>query len=234
MVKGKKITKRKLKEPDEFITLTERAFEFLSHHTKWIAAGGILILVIILAVVFFRMEERKREEEAAQVYAVASEMFERGIAQRQEGSAQDYKDVLAKFNEVVAKFPRTSFGKLSLIYIGNICLRQGEYDEAIKAYSAFLEKMGKERLYSYFAWEGLGHAYGAKKDYSNALEAYQKILRVGEGYQLDEAHLNLGYCYEKLGKSKEAIENFRSFLKGSPKSLLANVILRKISLLEKL
>ncbi len=112
MVKGRKITKKQLKEPDEFITLAERAFDFTSRHTKWIAAGGILILVLILAVVFFRMEERKKEEEAAQVYAVASEMFERGIAQRQEGSAQDYKDVLAKFNEIVTKFPRTSIRKI--------------------------------------------------------------------------------------------------------------------------
>ena len=157
-----------------------------------------------------------------------------GIAQAREGSTQDYKEIMAKFDEVVAKFPRTLFGKLSLIYRGNIYLRQGEYDEAIKAYSAFTEKAGKQELYKYFAWDGLGHAYEGKKDYGKAIEAYQKILDVGKGFQLEEAHLNIGYCYEKLGKSKEALDNFKAYLKNSPKSLLANVISRKVSLLEKL
>jgi len=234
MVKGRKVSKRQLKEPDEFISLTERAIHFTGRHGKAIAAGGILILVLILAIVFFRMGERKKEEQAARNYQVASEMFEKGTVQGQEGSAQDYKEALVKFNEIVTEYPRTSFGKLSLIYAGNIYLREGEYDEAIKSYSTFLEKAGKEELYRYFAWEGLGRAYEGKKDYGNALATYQKILEVGQGYQLDEAHLNMGYCYEKLGKGPEALENFKAFLQGSPKSLLANVILRKVSLLEKL
>jgi hypothetical protein len=33
-------------------------------------------------------------------------------------------------------------------------------------------------------------------------EAFQKILEIGEGYQLAEAHLNIGYCYEKMGKKE--------------------------------
>ncbi len=89
------------------------------------------------------MWERKKDEEAARAYGVASEMYERGIAQAREGSAQDYKEILAKFDEVLRSFRGPLFGKLSLIYEGNIHLRQGEYDEAIKAYSAFLDKAGK-------------------------------------------------------------------------------------------
>ncbi|OGP90845.1 MAG: hypothetical protein A2157_05175 [Deltaproteobacteria bacterium RBG_16_47_11] len=233
MVKGKKITKKQLKEPDEFITLTEKAFIFIRQHTKKVAAGGILILVSILAIVLFQMWEKKKEEAAARAYGVASEMYDRGIAQVREGSAQESKEVLSKFDEIITKFPRTSYGGLSLLYKGTILLSQGEYDEAIKAYMAFLGKARKEKLYRYFAWEGLGHAYEGKKDYGKALEAYQKILEVGEGYQVVEANLNIGYCYERLGKGKEALENFRTFLNSTQKSTFANTMLWKVSLLEK-
>jgi hypothetical protein len=27
-------------------------------------------------------------------------------------------------------------------------------------------------------------------------------VEIGEGYQLAEAHLNIGYCYEKMGKKE--------------------------------
>ena len=233
MVKGKRITKRQLKEPDEFITITERAFVFIRQHTKKIAAAGTILLVLILAAVFFQMWEKRKEEQAARAFGVALEISGRGVAQGQEGSAQDFKAVLEKFDEIILKFPRTSSGKISLVFKGNILLKLDEYDEAIKAYTIFLDKAGKERIYQYFAWEGLGHAYEGKKDYAKALEAYKKILDIGEGYQLAEAHLTIAYCYEKLGKNKEALESFKAFLNSSQKSSLTNPIIRKVSYLEK-
>ena len=233
MVKGKRITKRQLKEPDEFITFTERTFVFVRQHTKKIAAAGVILLVLILAAVFFQMWEKRKEGEAARAFGVALEISGREAAQAQEGSAQDYKAVLEKFEEIIMKFPRTSSGKISLVFKGNILLKLDEYDEAIKAYTIFLDKAGKERIYQYFAWEGLGHAYEGKKDYAKALEAYKKILDIGEGYQLAEAHLTMAYCYEKLGKNKEALESFKAFLKNSQKSSLTNPILRRVSYLEK-
>jgi len=233
MVKGKKITKKQLKEPDEFITLTERVFIFIREHSGKVAGGGILFLILILAFIVFQIWDKKKEEEAAREFGVATGLYERGIAQAREGSIQGDKDILAKFDEVITRFPRTSSGRFSFLYKGNVYLKRGEFDEAIKSYTAFLDKSGKERLYRYFAWEGLGHAYEGRKDYAKALEAYQKIVEVGEGYQLAEANLNIGYCYEKLGKSKEALESFKAFLQSNPKSSLSNVVLRKVSLLEK-
>ena len=233
MVKRKRITKKQLKEPDEFITLTERAFFFIREHSKKVAGGGILFLVLILAFILLQMWDKKKEEEAARELGVATGLYERVVAQAREGSTQGDKDILAKFDEIITKFPRTSSGRFSLLYKGNMYLKIGEFDEATKAYTAFLDKSGKERLYRYFAWEGLGHAYEGKKDYAKALEAYQKMLEVAEGYQLAEANLNIGYCYEKLGKSREALESFKAFLSSNPKPSLTNVVLRKVSLLEK-
>ena len=40
MTRIKKIIKKKLKEPDEFITFTERTYFFIAHHSKSIAVGG--------------------------------------------------------------------------------------------------------------------------------------------------------------------------------------------------
>jgi tetratricopeptide (TPR) repeat protein len=233
MVKGKRITKKQLKEPDEFITLSERVFIFVREHSKKMAGAGVALLVLIVAIVLMQIWEKKKEEEAARSYGIASEMYERSVAQEREGSTQDYKEVLAKYDEIITKFPKTSAGGLSLLYKGNILFKQGNFDEAVKAYTAFLDQAGKERLFRYFAWGGLGHAYEGKKDYAKALEAYQKALEFGEGFQLADSNLSMGYCYEKLGKTKEALESFKAFLNSGQKSSLTNAVLRKVSILEK-
>jgi tetratricopeptide (TPR) repeat protein len=119
------------------------------------------------------------------------------------------------------------------LYKGNIHFRLGEFDEAIKAYESYIEKAGKEKLYRAFAMEGLGYCYESKRDYEKAMHAFQKVIDLGEGFQLANAYLGLGRCSEKMGKTKEALENYRSFIKISQKSQMANIVLRKISSLEK-
>ena len=233
MARRMKITKKKLKEPDEFIGLSEKAYLFITRYRKPIATGGIVVFIVVLAILFFQRWEKKNEVNADQQFSLAVQLYQRVSSPYREGSPAQYKIVLEKFNEVISKYPRSSSGKLSLLYQGNIHLRLDEFEEAIKEYQAFLQKAGKERLYRLLAMEGLGYAYLGMKDYEKALHAYQKILEMGESFQLADAYLNMGGCYEKLGKKKEALENYKAFLKMSGKSSVAHAVLRKVSLLEK-
>ncbi len=233
MTTTKKIIKKKLKEPDEFITLSEKAFVFVTHHSKSIAVGGGIGLALLLSIFFFQKWEKKNEENACQMFNLVVETYQMVSSPYREGPPQEYKNVLDRFDEVITKFPKSSCGKLAILYKGNIHLRLGEFDEAIKAYESYLEKAGKERLYRAFAMEGLGYSHEGKKGYEKAMNAYQKVIDLGEGFQLANAYLGLGRCYEKMGKPKEAVENYKNFIKVSPKSQMMNIVLRKISNLEK-
>jgi tetratricopeptide (TPR) repeat protein len=233
MTSMKKIIKKKLKEPDEFITLTERSYLFVTHHVKSIAMGAAIILVLLLAIIFFQKWDKRNEGNAYQMLTSVIETYQMVSSPYREGSPQEHKNVLDRFNEILTKFPRTSPGKLAVLYKGNIHLRLGEFDEAIRAYESYLEKAGKEKLYRAFAMEGLGYSYEGKKNYEKAIDAYQKVIGLGETFHLADAHLGMGRCYEKAGKTREALEHYRSFINASPKSQMANIVLRKISNLEK-
>jgi tetratricopeptide (TPR) repeat protein len=233
MTSTKKIIKRKLKEPDEFVTLSERAYLFVTHHSKPMAVGAGIVLVLLLVIFFFQKWENKNEEDANQMFNSAVEAYQMASSPYREESPQDYKNVLERFNEVILKFPKTPGGKLAVLYKGNIHLRLGEFDEAIKAYESYLERAGKKKLYRAFGMEGLGYAYEGKRNYEKAADAYQKVIDLGEGFQLANAYLGLGRCCEKIGKTKEALEGYKNFIKVSQKSQMTNIVLRKISNLEK-
>lgn len=233
MTSTKKIIKKKLKEPDEFITLTERTYLYVNRHVRSIAIGAGVILAVGLVIFFFQEWGKRNEGNAYRMLTSAMETYQMISSPYREGSPQEYKDVLERFQEIISKFPSTSSGKLAVLYKGNIHLRLGEFDEAIKAYESYLGKTGKERLYRAFAMEGLGYSYEGKKEYEKAIGAYQKLIDLGESFQLANAHLGMGRCYEKMGKTKEALEQYRSFISASPKSQMANIVLRKISNLEK-
>jgi tetratricopeptide (TPR) repeat protein len=223
----KKITRKELKQPDEFISVAQKALLFVSHHSRKVAAGGVVVLVILLAIFLFQKWEKSKNEGAYRKFSLALQAYQ------VEGQKSEYKNALAKLDEVIAESPRTFWGKLALLYKGNAHLQMGAFEEAIGAYHSFLQKAGKEKIYRLFALEGLGYAYEGKKDYPKALEAYQKIIGEGESFQLANAYLNIGRCDEKLGKNREALESYKSFLKVSRKSQMTNAVLRKISHLEK-
>lgn len=229
----KKITKKKLKQPDEFIGFTERTFHFFNKHMKKVALATLFFVVLFLAIFLFRMWDQKKEDEANQKFAFALELYQRVSSPHQEGSPVEYQNALDGFEELVRKYPKTSSGRISLIYKGSIHLRRSEFDEAIKAYESFLQRGGKEKLFRLLALEGLGYALQGKKDYENALKAFQEIVKLGESYHWAGAHLNIAICYEKIGKKEEALENYRAFLKVSPNSASTHSVLRRISILEK-
>lgn len=233
MTSTKKIIKKKLKEPDEFISFTEKIYLFVSHHAKSIALGAAIVVILLVVTFLFQAWNKKETEGADRMLSDAMENYQMVSSPYREASPQEYKNAMEKFNEVIATFPKTESGKLAVLYKGNIHFRLGEWDEAIKAYNGYLEKAGQERLYRVFAMEGLGYAYEDKKDYEKAVQAFQKVVDLGQGFQLADAYLGLGRCSEKLGKTKEALESYRSFLKISGKSQMANIVLRKISNLEK-
>ena len=222
MTGTKKIIKKKLNKPDEFITITEKTFLFITRHSKYIAAGGGILLILVVSIFFFQKWEKGKEEKAYQMVN----------ASYREGSPQELKNVSEQFNEVTTKFPRTSSGKIAILYKGNIDLRLGEFEEAMEAYESFIQKAGKEKLYRAFAMEGLGYAHEGKKDYEKAINVYQKVVDLGERFQSANAYLGLGRCYEKLGKNREALEQYKNFIKASQKSEMTNIVLRKISNLE--
>jgi len=120
MVRGKKITKKRLKEPDEFITFTERAFIFIRQHIKKIGAAGVIVIIILLSFVFYQKWEKGKEEEADRAFNLAVGIYQEANSPNREGSPSDYKNALEKFDEVIRKFSRTSSGKLSLLYKGNM------------------------------------------------------------------------------------------------------------------
>jgi len=233
MTRTKKIIKKKLKKPDEFITLTERTFLFITHYSRSIAVGGGIVVIFLLLIFSFQKWEKKNEENAYQMFHLAVETYGMVSSPYRDGSPQEYRAVLEKFDEVITKYPKTSSGKIAALFKGNIYLRLGEFDDAVKAYEAFLRKTGEEKLYRSFALDGLGYSYEGKKEYEKAVDAYQRLVGLGEGFQSADAYFGLGRCYEKMRKAKEALENYRNFIRVSQKSEMTNIVLRKISDLEK-
>src|SRR4030042_4755084 len=115
MVKGKRITRRQIKQPDEFISTTEHLLLFVRDHLKKITVGAGIIVAIVASFVLFRIWEGKKENEASQRLNLAMEAVQLVNSPYREGSPVEYKNALAKMDDIVKEFPRTSSGTFALL-----------------------------------------------------------------------------------------------------------------------
>jgi len=138
------------------------------------------------------------------------EIYEGVSSPNREATPAEYKNVLGKFDEIITGFPSTLSGKTSILYKGNIQLRLGEFEEAIKSYQSFLEKTGKRKFYRLFALKGLGYAYEGKKDYEKALLAFDTLLSINPGYT--SAIYNKALIFRSQNNAASFEETIDSFL----------------------
>lgn len=92
-----------------------------------------------------------------------------------------------------------------------------EFDAAIYLFSMILETSPTHRLASNCQY-WLGECYFGQKDYSMALDAFQKVLNYEQSFKRDDALLMMGRSYIFLGDKQTALAMFDQLMSEYPDS----------------
>ena len=96
------------------------------------------------------------------------------------------------------------------LLLGRILSAQGGGDETI----TWLQKATELEPRSAEAWDALGTAYGARRDYPRAAGCFARILKINP--RDAEAHRSLGTAYQQMGENEKAVSLFRKALELNP------------------
>jgi outer membrane protein assembly factor BamD (BamD/ComL family) len=160
-----RLTRKDLRAPDEFQTLTRQTMDFVeANRTAVMAALGAAI-VLLLAIVAFRMISQSREASASAAYSEARALL----------ADKKYDAAAARFQGVATQYSGTSYGPLALLEHGNALLLADKPAEAAAAYEGFLKtspgtdylrQLAHTRLG--YAQEKLGKSAEAQKSFTTA------------------------------------------------------------------
>ncbi len=143
-----KLTRKELRQPDEFQTLTRQAMDFVeANRTAVMSVLGALIL-LLLAVVAYRMISQSREASAASAYAEARTLL----------TDKKYDEAATRFDEVASRYSGTSSGPLALLERGNALLLADKATDAAVAYERFLQGVPPTDYLRQLAQTRLGYA----------------------------------------------------------------------------
>ncbi|MDH4205127.1 MAG: hypothetical protein OEV45_06330, partial [Desulfobacteraceae bacterium] len=153
--------KRDLENPDEFITLWTKLFNFTVEHKVQVSCAltSLVVLIIVAAVTvyFLKISENK-----------AFFFLQQGIAKYQTlvkagNPNKAYLEAEKDFGLIMEKYSGRKGGKLARFTYAEMCYAAGDYDKAIANFNKLLEDFNDEPFLKNLILSGLGYSYKAKK-----------------------------------------------------------------------
>lgn len=224
----KRLTRKKLKQKDEFITTAERFINLAKKNRSVLVVAGIIILftAIFGSIGFYYSKNYTKKGSVA--YFDNLHLY--NIALKSHNKA-DIKKAISAFKLYKENYKSLSISKLSLLYIANSEYMLGNYDKAIKTYNDFISDWDKKNGYiTAIAYNGIVQAYIAKRDCKTALLKIDKLLNTNYNLLKQLSYLHAVNCYLTLNQPNKAIEllkagikkyNYDNMLRGQLINLLA-------------
>ncbi|KPJ78509.1 MAG: hypothetical protein AMJ54_03265 [Deltaproteobacteria bacterium SG8_13] len=219
--KAKKITRKELlNQPDEFLTLSSRLFQYALEHKYQLlcALGGLIVLVLMIS--GFRYSSMKKADEAFARLEEGRTKYETLLEEK--GPQQAYEQVRADFRQLLEDYSGQTGGKFARVIFADICYRGRQPDEAIELYNAALGDFD-DSFYRNTILNGLGYAYEEKQDLEKAVTYFQQVAASPDSVLKAQALFNVGRLYAALGEFEKSKQSFQRLTSEQPDSLYADL-----------
>jgi predicted negative regulator of RcsB-dependent stress response len=214
----KKITRKQLlKEPDEFLTLSGKAFLYARTHAKQLQYLGIVLGVLVLlffcGYFYYGYINKKGQETYDAAYEVFEQDFKPGT------NLADLKNAGALFKKVVDQYGLSKAARLALPEEAFVKFLNKDYDGALSLYRKFLDDASGNTRYESLARLALAACYEQKGEFEAAIVALQLIAEEKGNPFGEPALYHLTRLYRlnhQADEEKKAIDEFIKTYKNSP------------------
>lgn len=215
----KKLHRKDLKQPDEFISLSTRAITWAQQNVLAveIAIGAVVLVLLIVAGV--RWYVQARAENAARQFYGASELFKRS----QWDQAQ--KD----FATLASSYGGTSYGTLAKLYAGRAALNASKPAEAVPFLTEFVAA-APSPAFEQIGRVTLARALADTNDTKGARDQLDRAVLL-DGPLGPEATISLARIEEAGGSKEKAIELYKKYLTDEPEGVAASLARMRLTAL---
>jgi len=200
----KRISRKELKQPDEFQSFVANAQEFLrSNLRQSIVSASIVLAAGALAVGIYYYEIHRDTVAGDRFYSAIGEL-----------NRKNYTQAEAGFEKLSQDEPGREVGKLARFYLGSAYFQEGQLQKARDALVAYVPD-AKDDLFASMAFEDLGVIYEKMGDLKKAQGAYAQAAAI-PGPEQTRAELQVARLMAEQGDNTGAIKGYQSFLTSHP------------------
>jgi predicted negative regulator of RcsB-dependent stress response len=215
---GRRITRKQLKQDDEFVSAAEWIFRWIADNRRPLMAA--IAAVCVAAVAWWGVNAwlSTRTDDASLLLYHAVQTFEGDAAAGSLVPGGDVEAAVTDFSQVVDSYGRSDQADMARLYLARIALSRGQTDEARLAFVELSQKHGNDVIGRLATLDliDLRIASGQVAEVAGELEA----MVVGQDQSLprDTALYKLGEVYTASGEPDRARTYFDRLVEEFPES----------------
>ncbi len=220
MAKRIKVSRKDLlKEPDQFLSASERAMLYYADNRNTVIGVVATILIAVSSFFGFKYYQETR--------ALGNEAFYFEM----EKIAENLKDSasVAEARLVWEKIGKGFQKERASLLLADIHFQNQEFNEAEALYSTVINNSSPEQNNYQMAQIGLVYIYESKKNYEKAIELLKSVIDADTTFPLFEVYWNLSRCYELNNDDPNALLILREMQIKFKEHPQANKIERRIN-----
>lgn len=219
--------KRDLQDPDEFITLWTKFFNFTVEHKVPVlcSLSCLVVLIIVAAVTVYSL----KVSENKAIFLLQQSVAKYQTLMNAGNPNKAYLEAEKDFGQIMEKYSGRTGEKLARFTYAGICYTAGEYDKAIANYDKSLVDLNDEPFLRNLILSGLGYSYKAKKDYKTSAKYFAMIVAIPDNRLQDEALFNLGELYAEIGDKDKSTDAFKKILSDHSGSMYTDIVKEKVA-----
>ncbi|MBW1829641.1 MAG: tetratricopeptide repeat protein [Deltaproteobacteria bacterium] len=219
MAKKKKSRKELLKGPDEFVTFSSRAADFISTHLNQLKYLGYAVVAIAVGYFAIQIWMGQVNEKGQTAYNTAADDM-RNWMMKPDPDIADMKKSGELFSEVLEKHSMSNAARLALPLAAHVKFLEKDYSEAVKQYRNFLDEFSGDALYESLARLALASCYEAEGELKTAIETLNPLVEDSSGSTFRQTAMwNLARLYRldnSPEKEEQILKDFVEEYEGSP------------------
>jgi predicted negative regulator of RcsB-dependent stress response len=203
MAKRVKVTRKELlKEPDGFLSTSQKVSLYTSHHKKTLLIGAGVVVAVIALIGGYRYNQQVQNLRMETLYFKMVKIHDQKPGKDSKNSTAELEKLLGQFSEGPQQI------RASLL-VAEEYFQNDQFDKAIALYTDIEQRTGSHNLSSQLANVGLAYSYEGKKDYPKAIETYKSLVKQPDGFPLFDVYISLARCYELNKDNKNALLTLR-------------------------
>jgi tetratricopeptide (TPR) repeat protein len=203
MARIKKRGETASKQPEqEIMTLARMSSEFIAKHRQKFTIAAVAVAAVLVLIAGYAFMKSEQDLQASTLMAASYNYYSPA-----NGAIADYGKALELFRDIQKKYPDTLNGAIAQYYIGNCLVNLGRPEEALKEYSAFINKYIGKKILAGFVYQRMGYAYeglGKSDEARKSFEQAETLLGTGV------ATVELARLYEVAGNQPEAEKKYKA------------------------
>jgi predicted negative regulator of RcsB-dependent stress response len=217
---SRRLSRKELRQPDWFQTVTENALEFYQRQRVAVYLGIAVVILLLLGIWGWGVFKERQDSIAAQEFGQAMTQYHTG----------KYREAVAGL-EKVQTYRWSRYSNLAHLYEANSYLALNDFTKATNAAQRFIVGTDQNSLMRQIGLLTLADIEERQSQCKEAIKNYGEAGKIKAAFT-ERAFLGEARCAVQMGDIKGGIAAYRQLLKDQPESPLAGYVRFQISGLE--